>query len=299
MKKLKALMFSLICIICLTGCVRFNTTVEVKKNGNLDVTMLLAAVSMADYGMEDLVSSDEMKNLEEQGWTVEEYSQDGFVGFTATRKDISPEELTTSMESTENSFSSGIGSDDISFTREGSKYVLDWKVFDEDDMAQMSAYKGYFAMTGGYMTLTVKLPVEPISSNATKISDDGKTLEWDLLNLGPDNKIHLEFSIKSLIPWKALLIAGIVLTLLIALIIVIIVLAASSNKKKRAAQMQNAMYYTQNMGGAPQGFNPGQYNQPGQGYQPQGYNPQANAGYQQSGTGYQPELENNNRNFDK
>ena len=233
MKRFRALLIMMMCVMCLTGCVRFNTTVNVRRNGRMDVSILMAMVSVSDYGLGgDFISDADKQDYIDKGWTVEDYDQDGFEGILISREDISAEELKESMEDSDSEISEGMG--DISFTRDGFKYTLDWTVFGSDYASEISSYKSYFNMSGGYMTFVVKLPVKATDSNATRVSDDGRTLEWDLLELGPDNRIHVEFS---LFDFKFLLIIWTV-AFFVILAIVLIVIAVSNRKKKRLQRLQ-------------------------------------------------------------
>lgn len=255
MKKCRALMVALVSMIFLTGCMRFNTTVTVKSNGKLDVSMLYAMMDMSEYGYdEDSITSSQMQEYKDQGWEVEEYNQDGFKGYILSKEDITANELGSSMKDTQSELSGEASS--INFTKEGLKYTLDWQVFDREQGEQISAYKNYFTMSGGYMKITVNLPVKPSANNATYVSDDGKTLEWDLLNLGSDQNIHLEFVLINI--W---LIIGLCVFAL-AVIVVIVVVIVLSSKKRKTAQMQAGGYYQQPQGVAPTAYNPGQYQQP-------------------------------------
>ncbi len=232
MKKFRALLVSIACIFCLTGCMRFNTTVTVKSNGKMDVSMLYAMMDMSDYGYGgETISESQKQEYIDDGWDVEDYNQDGFHGYIISKKDISASELSSAVDDTQTEFSDEL--DSFSFTREGFKYVLDWKVFDDEEGEQISTYKNFFTMSGGYMKLTVSLPLEPSASNATSVSEDGKTLEWDLLNLGPEQSIHLEFSLINI--W---LIVGICAAVVVFLVAIILILVISAQKKK-AAQAQN------------------------------------------------------------
>ncbi|MCR5098075.1 MAG: hypothetical protein K6B14_03915 [Lachnospiraceae bacterium] len=225
MKKVRLLVILTICMIALTGCVRFNTTVKVKSNGKVDISMLYAGMDMSDYGYDsDMVSDDEKQDLIDKGWSVSDYNQDGFAGYMISKEDITFEELSESI-SDNSSFSEDTG--EISVGREGLKYIIDWKVFEDEEGAQISAFKNYITMTGGYMKFTISLPVKPTDSNATIVSDDGKTLEWNLLELGPDHTIHLEFV---LINVKLLIILFIAALLIVAVIIGVI-LKSSNNRK--------------------------------------------------------------------
>ena len=68
MKKIKLLVVMMICIFCITGCMRFNTTIEVKSNGKVDVSMLLAAKS--EDGTEEDTSTS-FEELEKEGCELE------------------------------------------------------------------------------------------------------------------------------------------------------------------------------------------------------------------------------------
>ena len=255
MKKIRALLVALVSVVCLTGCMRFNTTVTVKNNGKLDVTMLYAMMDMSDYGYDEgAITESQMQEYKDQGWEVEEYNQDGFKGYTLSKKDITANELGSSMKDTQSELSGESSS--INFSKQGLKYTLDWKVFDREQGEQISAYKNYFTMSGGYMKITVNLPVKPSASNATYVSEDGKTLEWDLLNLGPEQNIHLEFVLINI--W---LIVGLcVLAFLIVAAVVVAIVVSS--KKRKIAQMQADGYYQQPQGVTPTAYNPVQYQQP-------------------------------------
>ncbi len=273
MKRLKAILLSLVCVLCLTGCMRFNTTVTVKRNGKLDVSMLYAMMDMSDYGFDaDDITDTDMQEYIDQGWDVEEYNQDGFSGYVVSKRDITVKELVDSMEDTQSEISGD--SSNIEFSKQGLKYVLDWQVFTQEEGEQIAAYKSFVTMSGGYMKMTVNLPVKPSASNATSVSNDGKTLEWDLLSLGPDQSIHLEFVLVNI---------GLIIGLcfvVTAIVIVIVLAIVLSSKKKKAAQMQSQGYYQQGVGYQPQAqFGNGQFQpgpQPQQPVQPyQQYQPQA------------------------
>ena len=46
MKKLKVILLSLFCVMTVSGCVRFETTMDVKLNGKMDVAICYATVDM-------------------------------------------------------------------------------------------------------------------------------------------------------------------------------------------------------------------------------------------------------------
>ena len=189
MKKIRLLSAIMICAICLTGCMRVKATIDVKSNGKIDLSMLYATVSFDDD--DKSLSDTEKKEYEQEGWTVEEYDRDGFYGYNLTRKNVSIDEVASSIGQTQNQLSDEGGK--ISFTKTGLLYSLDWQPFSKEQAEQISDYKNYFSMYGGYMKVIVNLPFGALSSNATSVSNNGKTLEWDLLSLGSDPTIHADF----------------------------------------------------------------------------------------------------------
>lgn len=215
---------------------RFNTTITVKGNGKLDVSMLYAMMDMSEYGYEEeAFTESERQDLIDEGWEVEDYNQDGFVGLLISRKNVTANELNESMQDSQSDFSGELGN--LSYTRHGLKYVLDWQVFDSAEYEELRQFKNYFSMSGGYMKMTVVLPVKPTASNATSVSSDGKTLEWDLLNLGPDQSIHLEFMLINI--WLIIGLCALAFLIVIGIILAIVL----TSKKRKAEQMQTAGYY--------------------------------------------------------
>ncbi|MBQ6569097.1 MAG: hypothetical protein IJL87_02450, partial [Clostridia bacterium] len=121
---------------------------------------------------------------------------------------------------------------------------------DEETVGYLSTIKS----SGGYMNVNLELPVKPTDHNATTVSDDGKTLTWDLTTLGMNDKIYAEFDLPSndisrvtesitsspVLKWL-LPVLGVVL------VGAIVAIVASKNKKRKAAQqaaaVQNAVPY--------------------------------------------------------
>jgi|GEM_PF-6285036 len=91
------------------------------------------------------------------------------------------------------------------------------------------------------MEFVVTLPVDPISHNATSVSEDGRTLTWNLLSLGSEN-INFSFEMPTGIevflnqqnPVLLIALFALVAVLLIVLIILIIALAKANKRKKEA-----------------------------------------------------------------
>ena len=225
MKKVLLTIMMALCVLCFTGCIRFNTTVKVKSNGKADVSMLYAMQSVdgSDTDQSDMEKSyDELKS---EGWEVESYNEDDYIGFICTKKNMDFNEFSDQMGDTDQT-NGLMDSSSCKVTKKGFKYSFDWDLGGDEETADSSEYVNSLKSSGGYMTFTLKVPTKAISSNATTVSDGGKTLEWDLLALKPGEGIHAEFS---LINWP-LVIGGILAV--VGIVICVVALIIANNKKK-------------------------------------------------------------------
>lgn len=209
MKKVLSIIVMMLCIMCFTGCMRINYTVDVQKNGNADLYMTYAVMdtsSMMSEGEDDTETtttspseefSEEMSELQAQGWEVSEYQEDDYIGFTCVKKDVPLEDVAKEFNGTSND-EVEMSSDVFSIVKDGSNYSLKWDISSSEEEAEESAedYSSYLQQYGGYATFTLKVPNKAKSSNATTVSDDGKTLEWDLTQV--DGTIEAEFSLRNI-----------------------------------------------------------------------------------------------------
>ena len=86
MKKIKYLLLVSI-LTLLTGCVKFNATMDIKKDKSMDFSIIYA-FDTSLFGSQDLLEDSDKKELESQGFIVEDYNQNNMKGFTI-KKSIS------------------------------------------------------------------------------------------------------------------------------------------------------------------------------------------------------------------
>ena len=224
MKKHSLVLMFILLAICLTGCMRFNTSITIKSNGKMDVNMLYAAMDMSEYSDGESKSQgltpEQKKQYEDDGWKVEDYASDGYTGFILSKNNVDLKDINATMKQTSENTKQG---GDFNITRSGLKYTLKWQVYNSSDKGSMSQAAPYIKQSGGYMKFTINLPVKPVSSNATSTTNNGKTLEWDLLNLGEDGSIEVTYT---LINVPLIIILSVVAMVLAAAIVVV-------NKKKK------------------------------------------------------------------
>ncbi|MBR6403374.1 MAG: hypothetical protein IKS48_08320 [Eubacterium sp.] len=271
-KKLQMLLLMFLCLVLMSGCMRYSTTIDIKKNGKADITMTLAIMDATGSSSTDDAEeeeSEEMKNLREKGWECESYNLDGYTGYKCTKKDVDLDRISKEIQDSE-SKDADLNADEFKVSKKGSKYIIDWSIFNEENTDEMAQYKDGFTTYGGYVNIVINLPYKPSNHNATSVSKDGKSLTWDLLEMDRTQPIHVEFS---LINWP------LIICLILLIVIIIAVFIVLMNRQKLALG---------NIGGQPQGpgFPQGYPQQPGygvpqgQGYaNPQGYGAPQGQGY--------------------
>ena len=234
MKKVCLTILCVLCMIICSGCMRFDTTLDIKSDGTVDVSMVYAVMNM-DTGdgtnpTENESYDEAMSELTEQGWTAEKYDEDNYIGFKCSKKGLPLDNLQEALQGAEENMEMNEGG--LNITKSGNNYVLDWDVLGEEGNEELADYKSYFSSYGGYMQVVIKLPSKPKSSNATSTEDGGKTLIWDLLTL--QENIHCEFSLSiwgTIIKW-----ALIALGAIIAIIVIILIIKKVTANKGAAPQ---------------------------------------------------------------
>ena len=293
----KILAIALILLVS-TGCVKYNTTMEIKSNKSMTLTTIYAVESsvLESQGMTELMTDDQKKQLTDKGYKVEEYSEGTMVGYKLSIS-VPSIDFVSAEGNVEYDLSTVLQDDStetpkIFGVEKGllkNKYVArltfaasdvtgdmgditggdaDVDVSDDDltpagdeatnpsdevaqrdgendtltDNDQTSPSDGDFnlddltnLLTNLDLSFTVKLPTAPISNNATKAENDGKTLIWTLTS-SDLNSIEFEFELYN---YLYMGIMGGAILLLIVLIIIIII-SKKKKGKKVAEKVQSA-----------------------------------------------------------
>lgn len=246
-------------VVLLGGCtLKEEFKFKIKEDKNVELSLVMAydkemidgLISMNDSDISKDDITDEMRwaYLEKQnkdqsetdGVKLEKYTQDGWYGYIVTKNIGSIDDLSTEDK---NASRVSISADDLDkakiFIKDGDKYKSNLFVDkNEDDFKQMDSYKSYGAVFN--VTMTVDLPNKAISNNATEVTNDGKTLSWNLLET---ENIDFEFQFKKGGVSKTLVtiiaIVVVVIILLVAIVVVIIV-AVSAGKKNKTVEAPKA-----------------------------------------------------------
>lgn len=234
MKKFKKLLvLGMMSFLLMTGCtMRMEYGMDIRKDKSMDFNVVVAmdeellnAMISSENGgdgsetftdeeqwaylEEGLKNEEGEDNPEEHGFTSSRYEQDGFKGIKYTKKinnidDISGDKADFTFED----FAEV--SDKIVFTKKGNVYQLDVKYTDSEETSELENYN-----VGMEINYTMTLPEKPIKHNATKVSEDGKTLTWNLLSSDTKN-IQVDFMLRQ--QPNFVLIGGIVLALLLLIV---------------------------------------------------------------------------------
>ena len=232
------LAFSAFIAILLTGCsynqsARISLDITVKRNQKVDASFLCAVLQeMAEY---QFFESEDLRNMKERGWDYRLYNQDGYLGYVFTIEDVELSSLISAVDGVETGLG-GLNGDTLSISKEGMNYTFRAQLFDEDTASTFELYKTDFLTYDGFVNVILRLPEKPTSSNATFVSDDGKTLTWDLLNVGADQQMRAEFQ---LIPtYYIFILIALGMTIIICLLIATILRVVRKKEEAKIAAAQ-------------------------------------------------------------
>ena len=207
MKRIKGVLMMIALLLLITGCqskTEYKLVINEDKSMNFsyivavdnDIIGMLAGntesilTEKTIWATLDSATSDDDK-LIEQGFTKERYETEELKGFRYQKKimnidNLSGTEAISSFENVETI------ADQKLFVKDGDVYKANFKVVLEDNssLPTEEGSTGSLNMDGETLnakdfidtSFVITFPEKPISHNATEVSDDGKTLTWDLLN---------------------------------------------------------------------------------------------------------------------
>lgn len=238
MKKIGLIFMVIAMSLAMTGCMRTRVTLEIKEDGAAEVSMLYAIsdelMEYAGGGTEEGETesdyfADTLNEMTEEGWTNEAYAEDGYTGYVFTKGGVAIDDIATYITDAEDSLEADSGN--FSLTKEGDNYLLNWHLFSDDELDEYSSYATYFENMDGFMEFVLVLPKAAVNSNADEVSEDGKTLTWNLLTMDPEEGISVEFAL----PKTMNMIPILTCVLVVIILIVICILYFSCKKKKGSA----------------------------------------------------------------
>lgn len=227
MKKLLSLItMMLILLVILTGCVNINQEVTINKNGTADIACIYgfdkSSLQQLGTSAENIIDGIKQK-AEENEYEIEAYSDDEVEGFRAKKhvnnlSDISLGEI--------------VGEEYVPNTEEN-QFKLQKKGLKSEYSQNAKIDLSYMDETTASM-ITIKyvinLPTKAGDNNANEVSNNGKTLTWNLV-AGKINEVNFTATAFN----STAIIIMCVLVALIVLVVVIIILKKVKKGKNKVS----------------------------------------------------------------
>lgn len=249
--KLTALLTLL--VISLTGCVKFNSTMEIKKDKSMDYKIIYA-FDKSLFGDQEILTSNDKKELENKGFTVSNYVDGNMKGFKVSKNIKSIDDVSSTNNATydlsglldsnkseskvfkvkkgflKNTYTASFKFDssdsDLNNSTSNDTTIDNDFTTDDNNTTADSDFDFSNINTNMDLSFNVKLPYKAISSNATTKKNDDKELSWNLSSTGED-KIEFSFALYNM---TNIYICGGVIVLLIIIVIVSILNKSRKNK---------------------------------------------------------------------
>lgn len=243
MKKSFKVLCTMLVVFMMTGCMKFNMNMTINKDKSMDLAFTVALANSMMEGTNGADSS-QLQKMKDNGYTVEEYSDNSMSGYIISTKinnidDVSTEEdtmfdinkifdgekpsdiFTVKKGFLKNTYTVKIGDETSDTSQDDNIMTYESGMLENDeDMAAL--------LNSMDINFTINLPNKAISSNATSTSNDGKTLIWKPA-INATSSENIEFSFELYNMTNIYLIIGIV-----AIIIIIIIILIVKKRKPKA-----------------------------------------------------------------
>lgn len=234
-KRLLMVLMVAVVALALVGCIKVNQTVTVNPDGSGTINIVMGVakeyrsmVEQQGTTMEDAFKADTYRD---QGFTVENFEDDKFVGIKMNKSYANVEEMGQG----------GTLTFDLSDT-DPKVLTVSGSVNAESSLKdQGMSLESLSGMENFEMTFEINLPSAATSHNATEELNGGRTLKWDLART---QNIQLEATLAGgglagMPDWIWYAVGGVVL---LAIIVIIVVLLSRNSKRKAAANIAPAAY---------------------------------------------------------
>ena len=252
-KNIKFTILLILLVISLTGCVKFNSTMEIKKDKSMDYKIIYA-FDKSLFGDQEILTSDDKKELENKGFTVSNYVDGNMKGFKVSKNIKNIDDVSSTNDATydlsglldsnkseskvfkvkkgllKNTYTASFKFDssdsDLNNSTSNDTTIDNDFTTDDNNTTTDSDFDFSNMNTNMDLSFNVKLPYKAISSNATTKKNDDKELSWNLSSTGED-KIEFSFALYNM---TNIYICGGVIVLLIIIVIVSILNKGKKNK---------------------------------------------------------------------
>ena len=254
-KSFKVLCLMLVAFM-MSGCMKFNMNMNINSDKSMNLELIVAfANEMMGSSNETNMDNSEIQKLKDNGFNVEEYSDDTMTGYTISTKINNIDDVSTEKDTmfNLNDIFNGEKLSDIFTVKKGflkNTYIVkigeeestDMTNEIEDDLNSTYSDDSLLATDDADLSMllnsmdinfTINLPYKAISSNATNTENDGKTLVWQPTSAS-NSSSNIEFSFELYNMTNIYLMVGIVI-LIIVIIIILIVKHCKKTKSNKSS----------------------------------------------------------------
>ncbi len=254
-KSFKVLCLMLVAFM-MSGCMKFNMNMDINSDKSMNLELIVAfANEMMGSSNETNMDNSEIQKLKDNGFNVEEYSDDTMTGYTISTKINNIDDVSTEKDTmfNLNDIFNGEKLSDIFTVKKGflkNTYIVkigeeestDMTNEIEDDLNSTYSDDSLLATDDADLSMllnsmdinfTINLPYKAISSNATNTENDGKTLVWQPTSAS-NSSSNIEFSFELYNMTNIYLMVGIVI-LIIVIIIILIVKHCKKTKSNKSS----------------------------------------------------------------
>lgn len=221
------LLIALAAPLLLSGCLKFNLHLTVNRNRTADLEITLvapAALLTMEPELEKKFFKDKREELAAQGFAVSDYEGDNLIGFRATKRLHSVEDLADLQLAGD----LGLKGREV-FTAQKSAFTTTYLLDTDLDLSNlMGEQSKMLALFTPDLRFVLTLPVKPLAHNATAVTADERTLEW---SLSPTGNNHLQLTARA--PNLSAVIVVIVIAVMVPGSIIIIVVYRPILKQAR------------------------------------------------------------------
>lgn len=258
MKRSLKIIMMIGCIFLLTGCVKYNAIMDIKKDKSMDFSIIYA-VDTSVFGDQEIYKEADKKELEKQGFTIEDYHKDNMKGYNikinilnidkvssnegivynltnATKNNKKENKIFTLKKGIfKNTYKANLKFDsadselnNTTTTKDDTTEdnTTDYNTDSSENTGDWDELTNTLTNSASNLDLSFKvnLPYSAINNNATQTSNNNKELVWTLTSNEASN-IEFEFSLYNRIN---IIIASVALIL----IVIVVVIAIINSKKK-------------------------------------------------------------------
>ena len=100
-------------LLLMTGCVKYDATMDIKKDKSMDF-IITYALDSSIFGDESILKDEDITKLKEEGFTIKDYSDNNMKGYTLS-KSISNIDSVSTSNSNEDDLTGMLGSDNNNY----------------------------------------------------------------------------------------------------------------------------------------------------------------------------------------